>query len=197
MRSSLEIEPNQTIVGCVANLVPIKGHKILLQAISLLKDVHVVLAGGDRQDKYAEELRQECERLDISNRVHFLGSVKDIPSLLAGLDIFVLPTLQPGEGCPVALLEAMAASRACVASDVRGAMTSLRTARVDYSFHPATQAALSLALQKLCKSPESRPRLGGAASERIAGHYTVEKEVAAYQKMYADIAKTKGFANRG
>ncbi len=69
------------------------------------------------------QLEEEVARLDLGEEVHFLGFVADTAQFLAGTDIFAMPSLYEGLG--VAVLEAMAAGKAVVATRVGGLMESV------------------------------------------------------------------------
>lgn len=111
---------NETFIfGNVARLHQQKGHKILLQAFAKIVKSHNnahLLIIGDGELK--EELISLTENLGISDKVKFLGKRSDIGEFLAAIDIFVLPSLW--EGQPIALLEALAMGKPCIASAVNG-----------------------------------------------------------------------------
>ncbi len=113
------IDNEKFIFGNVARLHEQKGHKILLQAFAKIVKSHNnahLLIIGDGELK--EELISLTENLGISDKVKFLGKRSDICEFLAAIDIFVLPSLW--EGQPIALLEALAMGKPCIASAVNG-----------------------------------------------------------------------------
>jgi glycosyltransferase involved in cell wall biosynthesis len=122
IRSGLGIVGDEAVVGCVAHLVPVKGHPTLIQAIARVPSVRLLIAGDPLDAEYHASLVARCSALEVTDRVHFLGGVNDAPAFLAKLDVFVLPTWAKWrmEGCPVALLEAMACGLPCVATDIPG-----------------------------------------------------------------------------
>jgi glycosyltransferase involved in cell wall biosynthesis len=124
--------------------------------------------------------------------VHFLGALADVPALHAELDMFVLPTLgrMRMEGCPVALLEAMACSLPCVATDIPGAQDVIEAGISGLLVPPEEPEALAEAIGSLLQSAELRRRLGDAARKRILARYTIEREVADYEALYSEILNT-------
>ena len=82
-----------------------------------LKDtkLHYVICGIGPEE---ENLRALAKSLGLESQLHLLGYRRDIPRLLAAADLYAFPSLQ--EGLPVALMEAMAAGKAVVASRIRG-----------------------------------------------------------------------------
>jgi glycosyltransferase involved in cell wall biosynthesis len=104
-------------VGMVANLRPVKGIDLFVQAAASVvlthPDVEFVVAGeGDQR----AELEGLIAAFGLTGWFHLRGQIDDIPSFLADLDVFVLSSR--AEGLPNAVLEAMAAARPIVATDV-------------------------------------------------------------------------------
>ncbi|WP_353931817.1 glycosyltransferase family 4 protein [Okeanomitos corallinicola TIOX110] len=118
-RKIFNIEPEKIIFGNVARLHPQKGHKILLQALAKIvnsyTNTHLLIVGDG---EIREELIKIAQELGIKNHVSFLGARSDIYEFLSAIDIFVLPSLW--EGQPIALLEALAMGKPCIASNVNG-----------------------------------------------------------------------------
>jgi hypothetical protein len=111
------VETPSPVVLCVANLKPYKGHSCLLDAAGILRrrghDV-TLLCAGDGPERV--DLERRADRLGVDAR--FLGARTDIHRLLACADAFVLPSLT--EGLSNAVMEAMAAGKPVVATDVGG-----------------------------------------------------------------------------
>src|SRR5262249_56395263 len=103
----------------------------------------LLLAGKELDAEYASGLRRLAGELGVSGRVLFLGEVRDVPALLSEIDAFALSTRRTGEGCPVALLEAMSAARACVATEIPGVRDVLSRGRTGLSVPPGDADALA------------------------------------------------------
>jgi glycosyltransferase involved in cell wall biosynthesis len=189
VRSGLGIDKDEILITCVAELVPVKGHPYLLQAMTGLPNAHLFLAGRPSDETYTRKLHQQVQDLKISDRVHFLGKVDDIPALLAESDIFVLTTIRKGEGCPVAVLEAMACGKACVATNVPGSRDLIQDQKSGLLASPEDHESLFLALKALIADPDLRIRLGQAAHQFIHDQYTIEQEVEKYETIYRKILK--------
>ena len=106
-------------IGIVGRLVPVKDHRLFLQAAALLAlnrphlKFKVIGDGGLKAG-----LIDYASALGIGGRVEFLGWQRDLAAVYSGLDIVVLTSLN--EGTPVSLIEAMACGRPVVATDVGG-----------------------------------------------------------------------------
>lgn len=187
--NKLWMKENSISIGCVAHLVPVKGHPTLIEAVSRLSDAHLYLAGKPMDEDYIHALHEQVEALRMIWRVHFLGGVEDVPSFLGDMDIVVLPTWDKWrrEGCPVALLEAMACGKACIATDVPGSRDIIEDGVSGLLVEPENAIALAEAIQRLIDDPELRDRIGKAARLRIEKHFSIEKEVAAHEQLYEEM----------
>lgn len=190
LRQRLGVADRAIVVGCVARLMPLKAHPTLLSAVAGTPGVYLWLAGGPLDTEYAESLKHMVHRLDLESRVTFLGEVGDVPAFLAEVDIAVLPSRR--EGCPVALLEAMASARACVATDVPGSRDIVQHGK-DGLLVPAEDAnALADAFRRLASQPDLRRGLGAAARARVLENFTIEREVKAHEAMYSALLFGEG-----
>jgi glycosyltransferase involved in cell wall biosynthesis len=127
LRQELGLPPACRLVGVVGRLVHMKGQEVFIRAAAKLArqfdDVFFLLVGdGDNRRDY-EALVDE---LHLGDRVSFLGWRRDIPSVLGNLDVVVLPTVNDFEGTPLAVIEALAANRPVVATDVGGVSEVIR-----------------------------------------------------------------------
>jgi glycosyltransferase involved in cell wall biosynthesis len=107
----------------------------------------------------------------------------DIPDLLALADIFVMPSLF--EGLPMALLEAMTAGKAIVASATSGIPEAIESGREGLLVSPGDVGALARALQLLLTDEARRRALGDAAARRARGEFTVQVMADRYEALYS------------
>ena len=189
IRSRLSIPDNVVVAVCVAHLLPVKGHLTLLRALQQVDRLQVIVAGAPLDPEHADNLRQTARDLEVVDRVHFVGEMSDVPGLLAEADIFVLPTWNRWrvEGCPVALLEGMAAGKACVATRVAGSMDLIEDGVSGMLVKPENTDELASALQLLVDSPELRIKLGSRARQRAVDRYSIEREVEAHERLYLEL----------
>ena len=143
------------LIGCAARLETVKGHRYLLEALSLLEnqEAGLVLAGGGR---LRAELEQLADQLGIRDRIYFLGAIDDMVSFYHAIDIFCLPSLN--EGLPLSPLEAQSCGRPAVVSNV-GGCGSIVCPSSGALVPPGESATLAAALnQVLQRSNHSSPR---------------------------------------
>ncbi|AZZ92831.1 glycosyltransferase [Hahella sp. KA22] len=120
-RRSFGLPDDQAIIGCAARMHEVKGHDILLDAMFRLPpNVHLALAGKGPQEAH---LQRQVRDLNLSDRVHFLGLVDDMPRFYQALDVFCLAS--KAEGMPLSPLEAQACGARAVITDVGGSREAL------------------------------------------------------------------------
>jgi colanic acid/amylovoran biosynthesis glycosyltransferase len=170
-----------------ANLLEVKGHTYLLEAVRLLTDrgvgVHVDLAGDG---PLREDLRARTDKLGLQDRVSFLGLLpheKLLKSMQTGSwDMLVLPSIVTDsgekEGIPVAIIEAMGC-RVPVVSTVTGGIPELFEGVVDALLVPPRDpAALAGAIERLVKDLGLRERLIESGRRRVEESFDVEQVAA-------------------
>ena len=115
VRDELGIPQNARILGCTANIKPVKGQRYLIEAMATVHkkypDIYLLLAGNvhENDNDLKKELNDLVKNLGLTEKVKFLGSRGDVPELLRQFDICVLPT--ESEGLPNSLLEYMAVKK--------------------------------------------------------------------------------------
>lgn len=175
---------NQSIViGTVARLTEAKDHENLLRAFNVVREdepgVRLLLVGDG-------ELRQEIESvvssLGMEGVVEMTGKRSDIPQLLNGMDIFVLPSRR--EGFPVSIIEAMACGRAVVATDV-GGVREIIDDGVDGIIVPSgDHRSLALALVQLVQDQRLRNRLALNARQKVVAFFSEQAMMEKYKRLF-------------
>jgi len=183
--------PDALVVGSVGWLTDIKGHEYLIEAVAKLKQdfpsLHLVIIGsGDRHDA----LLRQAELAGLRDVVHLLGHRDDIEACLAGMDVFVLPSLNEGMGR--ALIEAMAAGLPVIASHVGGIPAVIEHERTGLLVPPGDAGALADALRRLLERPEWARQLGRAASQSIDSRYGSVSMVHAIESIFAEALSARG-----
>lgn len=179
-------------VGCVAHLLPVKGQDRLLAAVAGLPGVELHLAGRALDPDFHRRLLGDIQALGLGDRVHLHGEVVDIPSFLHNLDVFVLATRPSGrmEGCPVALLEAMASGLPVLAPRIPGA-ADLLEAPGSGILLPAEDGAFVAALQhelsRLAREGELLGALAHGARQRVLQEFSIEQEVSRHERLYHEM----------
>ncbi len=173
---SLYASPEQRLVTSVGRLMPPKGHRYLVAAIPHLTpqfgNLKVLLAGdGDLR----ESLEQESRRLRVQDVVSFLGSRDDVREILALTEVFVLPSTS--EGTSMALLEAMAAGKPIVATDIPGNRAVLRHEHNCLLVPPGNPEKLAEAIAFLLNHPSIAADYGNNAYQDVYQQFNIEQTV--------------------
>jgi glycosyltransferase involved in cell wall biosynthesis len=187
IRRELGVAPGEQLIVAIGNLDTRKGHIFLLRALQQLQAAgletrwRVAIAGGRGGDQ-REPLEAFAREHGFADRLHLLTHRDDIPNLLAAADVFAMPSLW--EGLPLALLEAMLAGKAIVASRISGIPEAV-TDEVEGLLCPAGDVEhLAGAARRLLSDPDLRSRLAQAALARSRREFTVEAMVDAYEARY-------------
>jgi glycosyltransferase involved in cell wall biosynthesis len=165
VRRELGIPDQCCLLVCIGRLDAAKGNSLLLRAVAKLpadcRDWSLAIVGDGAEREHLPALARQ---LGLSPRVTFLGYRSDIADMLAAADVFVLPSLM--EGLPMVLLEAMAATRAIVATTVGAIPDVVADDAQALLVAPGDVDGLVTAVGRFLADPELRARLGGAAAQR-------------------------------
>ena len=170
----------------VSNFIRYKGHEYLLRA---WRDVlhrfpsAVMMLVGD--GLLRPELEALVDELQIRPSVRFLGVRHDVPALLALADVYVHPSLQ--EGYSNALLEAMAAGKAVVATAVGGNVEAVSDGVDGLLVPPQDAGALASAISRLLGDRASARRMGELARRSVHDRYEIGAMVRAYEGVYMEL----------
>jgi glycosyltransferase involved in cell wall biosynthesis len=167
-------------------LHPAKGHEDLLNALALLRSQHPALLFCCLfigEGELREPLQAQVQALGLQGTVVFAGLRRDVPRLLAALDVMVMPSRW--EGLPMALLEAMACARAVVATRVGGIPDVVVDGEHGLLVSPQDPPALAQALARVIEAPALRQQLGHAAREVVLQRFDAQRTSGAYEALYA------------
>jgi len=182
-RTELGLEGDVLVVGIVASLLPIKDHATLLRAAAQLAPqwpaLRIVIVG---QGPELDRLRQLATSLGIGGIVRFAGLRPQVPSLHFLFDVSVLCSVS--EGFPNSLVEAMAAGRPIVATDVGGVRDAVRDGENGLLVPAGDVPALAGALATLLGSRERRHEMGAAGCERARREFHARVVVRSLEQLY-------------
>jgi glycosyltransferase involved in cell wall biosynthesis len=190
-RRRLGLFPTDLAVAYLGRLHQEKGVEHLASAFHALLNAHPaarLLLAGDGPSRRLLEMAVDTLRLGPF--VRFLGAVADPWPLLAGADIFALPSLR--EGMPNALLEAMAAGLPSVATAVGAVPEMVADGREAFLVSPGDAGALALALVELAARPALRQVMGTLARRRVEDAYRIETTVAGIERLYNELLAAPG-----
>lgn len=181
-------------IVCVGNLNPLKGQDVLLDALMEFKQpfqLTMVGATLGSQQEYAERIHERIARLKQINseaQVRMVGwqNPEEIREILNRCDVFVMPSRS--EGCPIALLEAMAMECACIATDVGGVAEILEDRRAGFLVRDNDSRDLLHAIESVCAmSAVARLKIGAAARACVEAHCAVQMVADVHLALYREL----------
>jgi glycosyltransferase involved in cell wall biosynthesis len=186
--------PKSPVLGIVARLDPVKGHRYLIEAMSLLKETYPALRLriiGQEENVTVRQLRAMAERLRVDSQIDFAGFQKDVPQAMSECTIGVIPSTG-SEAVSRVALEWMACGRPVVAAKVGCLPEIVRHKETGYLVEPKDAPALAAALAKLLHDPSKEGSMGAKALEQIHLRFTmplfIDKTLEVYQAAVGELA---------
>ncbi len=176
------------VLGIVARLSIQKGHAVLLEAFAKLPPDWPnakLLIAGDGETR--PELEALTNKLDLSDRVKFLGMIRDVREFLAVIDIFVQPSV--AEGLGISAIEAMSMELPIVATRVGGLSEVITDGENGILIEPNDPEALSDALNRLLRDSTLRERLRKQARKTAVQKFGLKAMVGQYESLYTELCR--------
>ena len=185
--NGLSFQPNDSVIVSVANLAPVKGIEILLQAILELDDLRIkVLVVGNNQNDYGILLKKKFK----ASNIFFIDKQIDIRPYLAVADIFVIPTKNEGrrEGLPIAPLEAMASRRVVIGSRISGIKDILEDFQ-NCLFDPGDINQLKILLKEFIDKPQELAEIGFKMRHHVESKFSLSNMIHEHELLYENFLK--------
>lgn len=196
-REFYKIEADEIAIGIIGRLVPIKNHKLFINAINILKTkaekkIRVFII-GDGEEK--ENLIGYCENLNINfveytkhkkqALITFTSWIKDVDWANAGLDIIALSSLN--EGTPVSLIEAQASNKPVVTTNVGGVENIVVQNETAFVVPSNDLQQFSEALLRLINNDNLRVNMGSKGWNRVKDKFHYTRLVNDMEKLYVSL----------
>lgn len=185
LRRELGLRNGTKLIGTVANVRQSKGYQFFIQAARQVVDARpdvLFVASGDIDPIIAKPLFDSIERLGLKEHFRFLGFRTDVPEFLSELDVFVLPSVS--EGFPLVALEAMASARPVVVTRSGGPQEIVDDGKTGFLIPPADPNAMAQRICELLDNPQRAAMLAGAARDKVASAFTLDRMIDAYERLY-------------
>jgi len=187
IRRALGCNPDGLLVGMIGRLTEQKGIAHGLEAFAAIggriPGAQLVIVGDG---PLRERLIARAKALGLANRARFLGWRDDAARLMAGLDVFLMPSLWEGFG--IVLLEAMAQATAIVASDAGAIPEIVEHGQSALLAPPRDAYGLADHLRTLLEDGSTRARIGQAGRTRLLERFTVDRMVTETLALYKRLA---------
>lgn len=190
-RAELSIPESHRVIGVIGMFDPVKGHVFLLRAIKRLqesgvKDLTCLIAGEGRLET---ELKEYVSSAGMEGQVRFLGYRRDVPDLLALMDLVVMPSLRESFG--MVALEAMAMKVPVIASRIGGLEEVVEHEKTGLLVPPGDAAALAEAIRTLAEDPEMRRNMGEAGRHRVEQCFGLDSTVRRIEDLYLELLNSR------
>jgi len=195
LRAELGLDAEDKVVGFIGRLVWEKGVLELLEAMQqVVKEVpqaKLLVVGdtlaSDRDRRVTEHIKELIDRGKVQDVIRFAGFREDIPDLLAIMDLFVLPSHR--EGMPRTILEAMAAGKPVVATNIRGCREEVVHGVTGLLVPVGDSDALADAILMVLSDEELASRMGEAGRKRVVAEFdeklVLERQLKVYHQLVA------------
>ncbi len=183
----------EVAIGIIGRLVPVKNHKLFIEAIHFLSEnsstpfrAYIIGDGEDRKmlEEYAKKFGLEAPLLN------FTSWIKEIDFVMAGLDIVALTS--HNEGTPVSLIEAQAANKPIVTTNVGGIEDVVIPNETALQADIDSPLDFCKKLQKLTDTPELRLKLSVKGNEFVLNSFNYSRLVSDMRTLYWDLLKKLG-----
>lgn len=193
VREELGLTPDQLLIGMAGRVGAWKGQEFLLDAVPSIvtqcPNVRFLLAGGvfDNRHEALEALRDRVLQLGLGEIVIISDFRRDMPEVLAALDVFVQPSMKP-DPFPTALLEAMSAGKPIVSTAWGGPAEMVVEGETGLLVPPGDVPSLVAAICLLLKDPVLRTRMGNAGRRRLLERFSQTAFIEQYSRLLRDLA---------
>lgn len=189
-KRELDIAKYDKIIGTIARLEARKGHRYLIEAAARVinvcpKAVFLIIGDGPMYQK----LLTLVSSRRIPNNVKFYGFRRDISEILSIVDVFVLSSVEEGLG--LAIIEAMAAKKAVVATNVGGIPEVVIDGETGILVPSRDTEALAQAILKLLKNRAMAKKMGGAGRRRVETYFTLDRMIEETEILYDELIQEK------
>jgi glycosyltransferase involved in cell wall biosynthesis len=195
-RSFYQLDQDKVAIGIVGRLVPIKNHLMFLRSVKHLVDENkfnfraFIIGDGEMRptlENYCREagIRFNDPEIDEDDHVTFTSWIKDIDVANAGLDIAALTS--KNEGTPVSLIEAQAANRPIISTEVGGIRDIVDAGNTAFLVRPDDQDGFNRYLSELCATPELRSKMGQNGWDFVKERFHYSRLVRDMDRLYKSL----------
>ena len=188
IRVRLGIPPEALLLGTIANLLPLKGYEVMLDALpailAAVPSVHYLLVGGGGAE-YCARLKAIAGERGIAARVHFVGFQESVGSYLSALDLYVHPSLKEAFG--LAVVEAMVMGKAVVATTTGGLPEVVAQGETGLLVPPGDVESLAATVVSLLEDKVRREQMGRNGRVRAQERFSLDASVRRVEQLYGEV----------
>lgn len=196
MRREWQIAENAFLIGVVGRLDPMKRQDLVIKALAQLQDkiphLKLVIVGSESpglNGSYIRSLEQTVRDLRLQNEVSIVGAESRIPEVMAGLNLFVMPSKEEAFG--LVALEAMAMGVPSLLSNSGSAAELASGGRAEL-FRPGDAFDLSRKIRNLYRNPEYRAKMSSLGQEYVQANFSLDQRLCNTLDIYARCSRRRG-----
>lgn len=197
VRKELNIKDSEIIIGIAGRIDPTKGQLYFLEAardlVSKYDNLKFLIAGdafGKRLIEYKRKLDEFIAENNLGEKVIFIGARKDMPHVLAAMDIVVLAS--DAEGCGRVIFESMSSAKPMVGTNSGGTPEIIQDKETGLLVPPKDSKSLAKAINVLLSDQEFSKNMGEKGRKRVEDYFTIEEHVKKTEKIYEELLIKKG-----
>lgn len=192
IRSKYPMAADEILIGSFARIEAMKGQRHLIEACAQLGNAcsfKLFLYGEILDPSYYQTCTETLRKLKLQEFVVFGGHQKDVVSIMKEMDFVVLNSFS--EAFPRSVIEAMAAAKPVIVSDVGGSAEAVEEGVSGFVVTPGDTEMLADRMSWLGKDKELREKFGAAARKRVEDLFTIERNVQKTEQVYQELLQDK------
>ena len=190
--AELGLTEDAIVLVNVGRVSPQKGliHAVrgLPRVLAEFPAAHLLSVGATTDTTWRDELKAEAEHLSVADHFHMLGARRDVPDWLHACDLFLFPSLYEGLG--IALIEAMAAGCACVATRVGPIPEFMQDGEDGILVKSGDHEAIATAVCELLADPQRRTKLAENAKRKALERFQPQQAANRLMEIYEQVARS-------
>ena len=195
IRQEWGLDAQTPLIGVIGDIIPRKGQLHVIRALPRIlaacPTARLAIIGEPKRGvEYFHKARAEAERLGVNDQIIWAGHRNDVPHIMSALDVYALASLD--EMFPVAVLEAMAAGKAIVATHVGGVPECVHNKETALLVPSEDPDALAQAIVTLLTDPLLRQQLGNRAREVAHAQFSVESQTPRIEAVFERVIRQCG-----
>lgn len=185
-KKNIDLPEGKTVIGILATIRSWKGHEYLVKAVAGLKrdDIHLLIVGDGPGYDIIKKL---VEDLGISHQTSMPGNQDNVVPWLQAMDIFCLPSYG-NEGVPQGIMQAMLCGQPIISTDVGSILEVLHHEKNGFCVKTKDTESLSLAVQKLLESPDTRHQYGEFSRNHALKNCTMNNMLNDMEEIFSKVS---------
>jgi glycosyltransferase involved in cell wall biosynthesis len=189
VREEFNIEEDELVIGTVGRIDPEKGYEYFLESARIIlqdiEKVHFLVVGEASNPSFQKSLYKMSEEKGIDKKTTFTGYRRDIPQLLANMDVVVLPS--EIDACSRVLFESMAMQKPLVAANAGGTPEIVQDGITGLLVKPRDSSEMAKCILKLLHNKSLSEQYGKAGRKRVEDMFTIERNIKETESVYLEL----------